>query len=103
MFFCDYGLYFGGGSYSSVYVPPPIYMLHSPCGMYPCGIYLHSVLLCCVCLFIYTHIPLVLLSANFVTFIHDWMNTFGGVCICVILFATKCVFEICLYNINYHI
>ena len=23
----DYGLYFGGGSYSSVYVPPPIYVL----------------------------------------------------------------------------
>ena len=22
----DYGLYFGGGSYSSVYVPPPMYV-----------------------------------------------------------------------------
>ena len=26
MCYGDYGLYFGGGSYSSVYVPPPIYV-----------------------------------------------------------------------------
>ena len=26
MYYGDYGLYFGGGSSSSVYVPPPIYV-----------------------------------------------------------------------------
>ena len=77
---CDYGLYLGGGSYSSIYVPPPVCIFHSHCNVYPCGIYLLSVLLCYVCLFLYPHIPLVLLSANCVKFIHDWMKTFWGVC-----------------------
>ena len=27
MYYRDYGLYFGGSSYSSVYVPPPLYVL----------------------------------------------------------------------------
>ena len=36
----DYGLYFGGGSYSSVYVPPPLHVFHNPCSVYSCGIYL---------------------------------------------------------------
>ena len=26
MCYGDYGLYFGGGSYSSVYVPPPVFV-----------------------------------------------------------------------------
>ena len=87
------GVYFCGGFYSSVYVPPPMCIFHSPCSAYPCGIYLLSVLfILCVCLFLYTHISLVLLSANCVTFIHDWMKTLGGGCICVISYAAKCVF-----------
>ena len=73
-----FGLYFGGGSYSSVYVPPPVCVFHNPCSVYPYDVYLLSVLLCCVCLFLYPCIPLVLLSANCETFIHDWMKTFGG-------------------------
>ena len=77
-------VYIWVGTYSPVYVPPPIGMFHSPCSVYPCGIYLHSVLLYCVCLFLSAHTPYVLLSANCVTFIHDWKKTFGGVCICVI-------------------
>ena len=82
-----YGLYFGGRSYSSVYVPPPVCIFQSPHSVFPHGIYLLSVLLYCVCLFLYPHVPLVLLSANCVTFIQDWMKTFGGVCICVISYA----------------
>ena len=89
---CDYGLNYGGGSYSNVYAPPPLCLFHNTCGIYPCGIYLHSILLYCICLFLSTHIPLVLLFANCVTFIHDWMKPFGGVCICVISYAAKCVF-----------
>ena len=80
-----------GGSYSSVYVPPLVCIIHSPCSVYPCGIYLLSVLLYYVCLFLYPYIPLILLSSICVTFIHDWMKTFGGVCICVLSYAAKCV------------
>ena len=46
----------------------------------------------CVCLFSYPPISLVLFSAICVTFIHEWMKTFGGVCISVLSYAAKCVF-----------
>ena len=72
-------MFWWGASYSSVYVPPPVCIFHSLCTIYPCGICLHSALLYCIFLFLYPHIPLVLLSANCVTFIDDWMKTFGGV------------------------
>ena len=34
IYYGNYGLYFGGGSYSSVYVPPPLYVFHCPCNVY---------------------------------------------------------------------
>ena len=58
MLFSDCGLYFGGGSYSSVYVPPPICIIHSSCGVYVCGIYFYFVHLYCVCLFFMHIYPL---------------------------------------------
>ena len=79
-------------------------MFHGACGVYPCSMYLHSVLLCCVCLFLNTHIPQVLPSANCVTFIHDWMVTFEEVYAYVLYHMQLNVyFEIYLYDINYHI
>ena len=99
-----FGLYFGGGSYSLVYVPPPMCVFHNPCNVYPCSICLLSVLLYSVCIFLCPHIPLALLSANCVTFIHNWMKTFGVVYAYVFHHMQLNVyFEICLHNINYHI
>ena len=38
VYYRDYGLYFGGGSYSSVCVPPPMCVFPNPCNVYPCFI-----------------------------------------------------------------
>ena len=34
-----------GGPYSSVYVPPSLYIFHYPCNVHSCGICLFSILL----------------------------------------------------------
>ena len=52
-------------------------------------------LLCFVYLFLYSHMPLVLLLPLSVCFVHAWMETFGGVCICIIcnyVWILKCVY-----------
>ena len=67
-------------------------VFYNLCNVYSCGICLHSVLLYFVCPFLYPHILLVLLSANCVKFIHDWMKTYWGVFICVSPYAAECVF-----------
>ena len=60
MYYRDCGLYFGGGSYSSVYVPPPLYVF--PVILIVCiPTLFFSSFLCFVCLFLYSHMPLVLL------------------------------------------
>ena len=48
-----------------------------PYGMYSC-IFFFTFLLCFVCFFLDSHIPLVFLLPFCVNFIHAWMKTFGG-------------------------
>ena len=38
LYYGHYELYFGGGSYSFLYIPPPICVFHIPCNVYPCFI-----------------------------------------------------------------
>ena len=89
IYYRDCGLYFGGCSYSSVYVPPPLYVFP----VVPMYSYIFfSSLLCFVCLFLSSHMPLVLLLPICVSFLHAWMKTFGGVCICILSYAAICGF-----------
>ena len=78
MSYGDYGLYFVGGSYSSVYVPPPLYVF--PVVLMVCipSFFFFTFLLCFVYLFLDSHIPLVLPVPICVSFSHAWMKTFGG-------------------------
>ena len=75
MYYRDYGLYFGVGSYSSVYVPPPLYVFPVVLVVYIPPFF--PFLLCFVYLFLNSHVPLVLLFPICVSFIHAWMKTFG--------------------------
>ena len=88
----DYLLYCGGGSYTSVYIPPPMYIFHCPCNVYSCGICFFSILLYFVCLF-FVHITP---SFSFYQLCDIYPqldeNFFGGVCICVSPYAATCVF-----------
>ena len=77
LYYRDYGLYFGGGSYSSVYVPPPLFVF--PVVLLICiPSFFVSFLLCFVYLFLDSHMPLVFLLPICVSFIHTWMKTFEG-------------------------
>ena len=76
MHYRDYGLCFGGGSYSSVYVPPPLYIFPLVLVVYIPSFF--PFLLCFVYLFLNSHMPQVLLFPICVSFIHTWMKTFGG-------------------------
>ena len=71
MYCRDFGLYFGGGPYSSVYVPPPLYVF--PVVLIVCIPTFFPSLLCFVYLFLYSHMPLVLLLPICVSFLHTWM------------------------------
>ena len=99
MYYRDCGLYFGGESYSSVYVPPPLYLF--PIVLMICipSFFFFSSLLCFVYLFLCSHMPLVLLLPICVSFIHAWMKTFGGCMhmhfiICSYMWILKCVYLI---------
>ena len=75
------GYAIGGGSYSSVYVPPPFYV-------FPMVLMLHIPLffsfLCSVYSFLFHCYPYVFFF-QFVCFFHAWMKTFGGCgCMCII-------------------
>ena len=97
MYYGDYGLYFGGGSYSSVYVPPPLYVF--PVVLMVCipPFFFFIFLLCFVYLLLDSHIPLVLLLPICVCFIHAWMKTFGG---CMHIHFTICSY-ICVLKYIY--
>ena len=69
--------------------------IHGTYGVYLCNGFLYCVYLYCVYLFLYTHIPLILPYTSCVKFIHDWMKTLGGVCICVILYVANVCAEVC--------
>ena len=87
MFYRDYGLYFGGGSYSSVYIPTTSVCISCcPYGMYS-FIFFFTFLLCFVYLFLDSHMPLVLLLPICVSFLHAWMKTLGG---CMHMHFTIC-------------
>ena len=87
MCYGDYGLYFDGGSYSSVYVPPPMFVSPIDLVVYIPVIFLFSFhFIFCIPISWYTFPP-VLLFPNCVHFIHDWVKIFGGVCICISSYA----------------
>ena len=66
-------IYIWWGSYSLVYVPPPIGIVMV------LMVYIHIVFLCIVYAYFYTQIyPLYFPSTNSVTFIHNWMKNFRG-------------------------
>ena len=98
MYYRDYGLYFGGGSYSSVYVPPPLYVF--PVVLIVCIPTFFSSLLCFVCLFLDSHLPLV--------FPFVWvLSTLGwkllGVCAYAFYHMQPYVdLEMCILNILYY-
>ena len=58
MCYGDYRLYFGGGSYSSVYVPPPMYVFPVVLVVYIPTFF--PFILYSVFLFLSSHLPLVL-------------------------------------------
>ena len=89
-----YELHFGGGSYSSIYVPPPMCMFDNPCSVYSCGICLSfDPIIFCMPISLFTQ-PLVLLSTNCVKFIHDWTKTFGGCMhMCFTICSYMCVLK----------
>ena len=78
MCFGDYGLYFGEGSYSSVYVPPPLFVspvvlvVYTPMFFIFLSYYIwHTYFL--------VHFTLGFAFSNLVRFNHNCMKTFGGV------------------------
>ena len=87
----DYGLYFGGGSYSSVYVPPPMHIFYCPCNVCPCVI-------CCFPYFYILYAYFFVHICPSFSFYQLWEiypqldENFGGVCICVLPYAATCVF-----------
>ena len=99
-----YRLYFGGGSYSFVYVPPPVYVFPVALMMYiPAFFYFPSCYV--LCTYFLIHIPpLFFLLPLCVSFIHAWMKTFGGVYAYAFYHMQLYVcFEICILNILYYI
>ena len=103
---CGYSLYFGGGSYPSVCVPPPIGMFHSPCSVYPCGIYLFSVhFILCLSISLYTYTP----SFTFCQLcdIYPQMNekVWGCMHKCFIICSQMCILKYVymIYITIYHI
>ena len=90
MCYGDYRFLFGGGSYSSVYVPPPMFV-------FP------MVLIICIPPFfpsyciLYSHFLVYITPgfsfSNCVNLNHTWMKPFGGgVCICFSSYAAICAF-----------
>ena len=78
----DYGLCFGGGSYSAVYVPPPFCV-------YPMVLILHIspffFLFYVLCAHFFLPLYPYVFLLPFVCFFHAWMKTFGVCgCICII-------------------
>ena len=75
MCYRDCGLYCGGGSYSSVYVPPPVSVFPIVPMICIPSCFLHVMF--CVPVSSFTCTPSLLLTIC-VSFLHAWMKTFGG-------------------------
>ena len=77
----------GGGSYSTVYVPPPF--LYVPYGPYATYSFIFF-LFCVLCTHFFFHCYPYVFFFPFVCFFHAWMKTFGGCgCICIICSPIK--------------
>ena len=96
MVFILWGLWvlFGGGSYSAVYVPPPLCLFPVVLIMYIPPFFLS----CFVYLFLLSHMPLVVLFSPCVCFICAWMKTFGR-CMHMHHMQLCMSLEICMLNI----
>ena len=73
-----------------------LFMYHHLCFISCCPYNMYSFiffssLLCFVCLFLDSHLPWFSFFP-FVCFLHAWMKTFGGVCICILSYAAICGF-----------
>ena len=67
---------FGGGSYSTVYVPPPFCVFPMVLIMYIPTFFCHVLYA-----YFFFHIcPQFFLLFELCVFVHAWMKTFGGVC-----------------------
>ena len=76
------GYVFGGGSYSTVYVPPPFYVFPMVFMLHILSFFFFSVF--CVLISFSISTPVFSFS-NLCVFFHAWMKTFGGCgCICII-------------------
>ena len=90
------GYILAGESYSSVYVPPPLYSIS--CCLYSMYSYIFPPS-CYVFLYLFlnSHMPLVLLFPICVSFIHAWMKTFGG---CMHMYFIICSY-VCILKYVY--
>ena len=86
--------FFGGGSYSSVYVPPPLCVF--PLVLMMCIPTFFSVMFC-MPISSFTYSPGFLLF-QLCVFVHAWMKTFGG-CVHMHHMQPYMCLEICMLNI----
>ena len=92
MYYRDYGLYFGGGSYSSIYVPPSLYVF--PVVLIVCIPTFFSSLLCFVCQFLDSHLPLFSHLCEFYPHLDEnfWGCVHMHFIICSNMWILKCVY-----------
>ena len=94
MYCRDFGL-FGGGSYSAVYVPPPLCLFPMVLIMYIPTFF--SVMFC-MPISSFTYAPSFFFFSSCVCFVHAWMKTFG-VCVHMYHMQPYMCLEICMLNI----
>ena len=95
------GLYFGGGSYSSVYVPPPLFVFPIVLIVYIPSFFL---LLCFVYLFLFSHMPLCFSFAHLCVFYPCLDENFWGVYAYAFYHMQLYVeFGVCILNISCYV
>ena len=104
MYYGDYWSSFGGGSYSSVYVPPSISVF--PVVLMVCMVcipafFFFTFLLCFVYLFLDSHMPLVVLLCVFYPCLDE--NFWGVYAYAFYHMQLYVCFEICILNIPHYI
>ena len=102
MYYRDCGLYFGGGSYSSVYVPPPLYVF--PVVLIVCiPTFFFLLVMFCVPISLFTYAPS-FAFAHLCEFYPCLDENFWGVYAYAFHHMQLYVdFEMCILNILYYI